>query len=511
MTTAASRVLTIGLELGDGQLIHQWARAGGLPVIAGLMERGRWSWLETSAERLHISAWPSIYTGATPGEHGVYFTFQPEPGLQGYRRFHPGLYGKPTFWRLLDQQGRRCIVFDPPYSHPEEGFGGHYVYDWGSWAHYLQPGSIPPDLLKRLNRSCGCYPLGLEANDLGFDRLDPADLAPRLVKSVAAKAEATCWLMQQQPAWQMLFTVFGETHVAGHYLWSDQLSGDPERDRNTPMFEVYASLDRAIGRVCEAAGNDITVMIVSGDRVGPNHAGWHLLPEILERLGHAAGPAREEAPQPAAPRRFDPVKALRDLLPKEFRKNLARKLPTRLRDKLAQRVDTADIDWSRTRAYCLPTDLEGYIRVNLKGREPQGVVEPGAEYEALLDDLTVALGELRDPQTGGRLVAEVVRTDREFPGARRQYLPDLVVKWEAGRPIHTATSARVGTVSGSSPDTRPGTHRGPGFLLAAGPRLPPGQSEGNGHILDLAPTVLAMLGIDKPPHMPGRVLEEFLP
>ena len=82
------------------------------------------------------------------------------------------------------------------------------------------------------------------------------------------------------------------------------------------------------------------------------------------------------------------MKALRDLLPKDFRKSLARKLPTKLRDKLAQRVDTADIDWTRTRAFWLPTDLEGCIRVNLKGREPQGTVEPGAEFERVLDELT---------------------------------------------------------------------------------------------------------------------------
>ncbi len=211
----------------------------------------------------------------------MYFTFQPARGLQGYQRFHPDMYGTPTFWNVLDREGRRCVVFDPPYSHPEKGFGGSYVHDWGSWAHYLQPGSVPPDLLKKLNRSCGCYPLGLEANDIGLAPLDPVDLEPRLVKSVAAKAQATCWLMRQQPSWQMLFTVFGETHVAGHYLWSESLREDPEQVKVSPMYSVYSALDRAIGKMCEAAGPDVTVMILSGDRVGTNHAGWHLLPGIL--------------------------------------------------------------------------------------------------------------------------------------------------------------------------------------------------------------------------------------
>lgn len=512
MGRAVPRVLVIGLELGDGHLIDHWVKAGRLPALGALLRRGRWSWLETTADRLHISAWPSIYTGTPPGEHGVYFTFQPAPGAQGYRRFHTGLYGKPTFWALLGRAGRQCSVLDPPYSHPEEGFGGNYVYDWGTWAHYLQPGSVPKHLLARLNAECGPYPLGLEANDLGFVSLDTTDLAKRLVQSTRAKADATCWLMQRSP-WQMLFTVFGETHVAGHYCWSEHVTTDGGGADGSLLFSVYAEIDRAIGRICEAAGPDAMVMIVSGDGVGPNFAGWHLLPGILARLGYLAVPERNgpDAGAAAGARKRDPIKALRDLLPKDFRKGLARKLPTRWRDKLAQRVDTADIDWARTRAFCLPTDLEGCIRVNLKGREPLGIVEPGAEYEAVLDDLSAALIDLEDPTTGASPIREVIRTDREFAGERRAYLPDLVVRWAAERPITAARSARVGTVTEASPDPRAGTHRGPGFLLASGPNLAAGARDGPADILDFAPTVLALLGVEPPRYMAGRVLNDFLP
>lgn len=507
---AAGKVVIIGLELGDGELVSAWAKSGRLPLTGRLIDSGCWGWLETSADLLHISAWPSIYTGTAPGEHGVYFTFQPAPGLQGYQRFHTGLYGRPTFWHLLDRAGQRCAVFDPPYSHPEEGFGGTFVYDWGSWAHYLRPGSVPSALLKDLERSCGSYPLGLEANDLGFAPLDPADMERRLVAAVHAKANATCWLMKRSP-WDVLFTVFGETHASGHYCWSAEVaSGDGAR--LPPMLSVYQALDHAIEQIQRAAGEHTALIVVSGDRVGPNHAGWHLLPDMLVRLGYLANSSERDgaAEAPAASRRFDPVKALRDLLPKDFRKSLARRLPTALRDKLAQRVDTADIDWSRTRAYCLPTDLEGYIRVNLEGREPQGIVAPGAEYERVLDDLSAALTETRDVTSGRPIVREVVRTDRAFPGDRRAYLPDLIIRWDSSSPITGAVSARVGTVSKPSPDPRPGTHRGPGFVLACGPGIARGQILRAGHILDFAPTVLTRMGVEVPGYMRGRVWPELL-
>src|SRR5690606_2248297 len=175
----------------------------------------------------------------------------------------------------------------------------------------------------------------------------------------------------------MFFAVFGETHPAAHYCWPEN---SVEGHSAPHLRRIYESLDRAVGTVLASVDEKATVFIVSGDGVGQNHAGWHLLPDVLEKLGYlvkAGQPDRDDQDASSSPqRKGDVVKAVRDLLPKDFRKSLARRLPRALRDRLARRVDTADIDWYRTRAFCLPTDLEGYVRLNVKGREPQGVVEP---------------------------------------------------------------------------------------------------------------------------------------
>ena len=251
---------------------------------------------------------------------------------------------------------------------------------------------------------------------------------------------------------------------------------------------------------------------VSGDAVGPNHAGWHLLPEALARLGYFAS-AETSAHGDAEGQvkgRFDPVRALRDLLSKDLRKNLAGMLPTSLRDKLAQRVDTGNFDWSRTRAYCLPSDLEGCIRINLKGREPEGTVEPGAAYEAACRELKAALEELTDPNTGKPAVREVLMVDQTFPGPRRDHLPDLVVLWDAAVPITALASSRIGTVTGESPDPRPGTHTGPGFVAMRGPGIPSGHTLHSADILDLAPSIMERLGVEPPGYMTGRRWSEAI-
>jgi predicted AlkP superfamily phosphohydrolase/phosphomutase len=196
------------------------------------------------------------------------------------------------------------------------------------------------------------------------------------------------------------------------------------------------------------------------------------------------------------------VKLLRDLLPKDLRKAIARKLlPDALRHRLAQRVDTAAVDWGRTRAYCLPTDLEGHIRVNLRGREPEGSVAPGQEYRRVCNALAAELEQLVLPESGRRAVRAVVRTDDLYPGPRRDYLPDLIVLWTSGVPFTAVSSPAVGTVSGVSPDGRSGTHVPPGYLIRSGFGAHPAGSVG--HICEIAPELLRRYGVAVPDYM-GR-------
>ena len=488
--TRPSRVLVIGLDVGDGRLLRSLADDGELPVLAGLMGRGVWQWLATPAEILHVSAWPSIYTGAPPGEHGVYFTFQSSPGIQGWRMFHGDLYGRATFWHLLSEAGVRCTVFDAPYVHPEEPSRATQIFDWGTWARHWRTSSHPPALLRRLQRACGRYPLGLEALDIGL--VHSGEMRRRLVGSVAAKATATTWLMERE-AWDLFFVTFGETHAAAHYC--SRPAGDAARPED--LVAVYRAIDQAIGEIVEQAGEDTTVHVISGDGVGVNHGGWHLLPDVLRLLGYLVEPAPEEGSESR-----DVVRRLRDKLPKDLRKQIARKLPGWLRHRLAMRVDTGAIEWSSTRAYCLPTDLEGYIRINLVGREPQGIVEPGEAYDAVCAELTDRLLELTDPATGGRVVRRVVRVDEVFPGSRADQLPDLVVLWEAelGQ-LQAVSGPGIGTVEGAPLDARPGTHEPPGFLLTVEPGGASGETTDQGHVQDLAPSLLSHFGVATPSYM----------
>ncbi|MFH1681181.1 MAG: hypothetical protein ABIH26_11120, partial [Candidatus Eisenbacteria bacterium] len=430
---------------------------------------------------------------------------QPVPGLQGYRRFHKGLYGRPTLWKLLAGAGKRCTVFDATYTHPEEGFSGVQVFDWGTWARYWKPMSTPPGMLRRLERECGAYPLGLEALQVGLAPLDPDEIGKRLVEAAAAKTDAILWMMDQEP-WDLLLALYCETHPAAHYCWPPGAAGNGGETGGEfrHLRALYEEIDCGIGRILERAGRDATVFVISGEGVGPNRAGWHLLPEVLRRLGFfAAPPPPEQGAGGGAPKK-GVVGRLKNLVRPETRKAIAGRLPHGLRDAINRRLDSAGVDWSRTRAFCLPTDLEGCIRLNLKDREPKGMVAPGAEAERVSRELADALLELSNPRTGRPAVREVVLTDSLFPGERRPYLPDLIVVWSDEAEITELHSPRIGTVGAPSPDGRTGTHTPPGFAVTRGLSVARGETREGGSVFDLVPTVLGEFGVPPPPGLDGK-------
>jgi predicted AlkP superfamily phosphohydrolase/phosphomutase len=500
----SGRVVVIGLDMGDGALIQHWASVGVLPNFRRLLSEGSWYELESPAQVLHTSTWPSFATGTLPGRHGVYYPFQPKPGHQQAQHVAADQYGAPSFWSLADRLGKRCLVYDVPETFPEAGFKGRAIFEWGTWAWYGTRAAQPQQLLADIKERFGDYPLGLEAMRLGLGRPSRAMLQQKLPASVVHKGDSLQWLMQQGE-WDLVVAAFCETHPAAHYLWPEGARDavSTEADRFRPMHSVYAAVDRAIGALYAALPPDTTLLIASGDGVRVNNAGWHLLPAVLEKLEYLNGGGDEAGKGRAKPRSL--IGMVKSLVPPRVRRLIADSLPWKLRNRLGAHLE-AQVDWAHTRAFPLPTDLEGCIRINLKGREPQGIVAPGAEYKALCEDLRTRLSGLVNPATGKPAASKVWIRDEVFPGQRRDQLPDVVVSWNDEAPIAALAIPGGGQVQGPSPDPRTGTHSGSGFLLAVGPGIPAGRSS-RAKLVQVAATVLRRLGLEEDFKLDGVPLD----
>jgi predicted AlkP superfamily phosphohydrolase/phosphomutase len=505
MTTNSfsGRVLVLGLDMGDGSLIRHWSQSGHLPHFAALRLAGAWLELDSTAQVLHTSTWPTFATGTMPGRHGVYYPYQPKPGYQLARHIEPTAYGVESIWSRANAHGRRAIVYDVPETFPEAEFRGEAVFDWGTWAWYGKPCAQPPELLTRMKSRFGAYPLGLEAKRLAF-RV-PDRMEERLVRAVAYKAATAGWLLGQSD-WDLAVIGLCETHPAGHYLWpaGAQTVGTADDILFEPLLRVYRAIDEAVGALSASLPSDVTLVVLSGDGVRPNRSGWHLLPRVLERLGVTTSHG-----QPAAAGTVSESGGglIRRLIPEPARRLVSACLPWRFRDRLGVWLETRRIDWSRTRAFTLPTDLEGCIRVNLKGREPLGIVEPGTQYREVCEEIRAMLEALENPATGGPAVRRVWIRNEVFPGPCQENLPDLIVTWNDEAPLNGVVSSRTGLIEGVNSDPRPGTHSTAGFALAVGPAVRP-RTESRAHLADIPASVLALLGIEAA-SLDGRPLGEL--
>ena len=493
ITSSDKRVAVIGFDMGDGRLIREWATNGHLPNFASLIAAGTWLDLETTAGILHTSTWPSFATGERPGKHGVYYPYQPSPGHQEAQLIQPDQYGSPTFWSRADKQGVASIIYDVPETFPELPFAGKAIFELGTWAWYGTRKSQPANLLSEIERRFGRHPLKMEAKKLGLRFPNPRTLERRLIKSIAHKRASFEWLLAQSK-WDLAVTVFGETHPAGHYLWPESVGANPDVNDAcfAPIRRIYMAIDEALGQIRESLPKDTTLLLVSGDGVTTNNCGWHLVPDVLTQLGYSAAP--EQGSGDSKPKTLS-IAGIKNMLPNRVVRMIADNLPWWLRDKIGASMNSAQIDWARTRAFALPTDLEGCIRINLKGREPRGIVEPGEEYEALCRDIADEMRKLINPETGEHAVRDVWKVSDYFEGPCSDHLPDITITWNNDSRINALTSDAVGTVSGESPDPRTGTHSARGFAIACGGDFPAGDTA-EGCLIDVAPTVLAILGRD---------------
>jgi len=206
------------------------------------------------------------------------------------------------------------------------------------------------------------------------------------------------------------------------------------------------------------------------------------------------------------------------MVPIRVRNEIKARLPESAQDTLSRFWRSNDKnDWSRTPAFCLMGDLQALVHINLRGRERDGIVEPGQEYEQLLTEISEGIVSFVDGDTGEPIVKRLARGNQLYPEAHhRKVQPDLIVDWaETPSRLHrTLTSPRYGTIPWPKPgqplDGRSGHHVPDGWLLAVGEHIDAGLSLQRLHSHDLNATIHALLGVPQPEGMRGQVLPELV-
>jgi len=211
------------------------------------------------------------------------------------------------------------------------------------------------------------------------------------------------------------------------------------------------------------------------------------------------------------------------LLPAKVKRALYR-FSRRQLGSIETRVRYGMIDWSGTQAYFEENPYHPVLWVNLKGRQPGGIVERGDEYEALRDRLIEELHSWRHPETGEPIVEKAYRREEIYSGPEVSDAADIIPKWGLHRGYSygfkvSSKSPRLAWIEQVDPrkpanlqffTAKSGHHRDDGILAAAGPGIRPGPVSQKARIIDLAPTILCLQGVAAPDDMDGRVLEDLI-
>lgn len=490
-----TRVLFLALDAADKDLIVPWAREGILPTFRSLLDTGAWAETRNPIGFYVGAVWPSFWTGLPVDEHGRYCFTQLRPGTYDHFDVTPSDTRGEPFWDSLSAEGRRCAILDVPKTLPSAALNGIQLVDWGTHDPELDFRTSPETLAAEVEKRFGLHPIDTCDQFMQRGPTEYASLRDMLVEGVRRKAELYEHFLRRGD-WDLFLAVFAESHCVGHHCWHIHDGKHPRHDASLaravgdPMRDVYVAMDAALGRLLALAGPETAVFVFASHGMGPHYDGTFLLGRMLRELLEI--PVAPKGKRAVA--RF--LESIWYRIPQPLRPGLS---ALRGRTKEALGVAASAPELSDRLCFATPNnDVYGGIRVNVVGREPQGRIRPGAEFDAFCDALEKDLLAFVNLDTGRPLVRRVLRTADLYKGERAPDLPDLIVEWNRDAPISRIASPKTGMIEGVFPGRRTGDHRPEGLLFARGPGIAPGRLADPVDVTQLAPTLAARLGVRLP-------------
>jgi predicted AlkP superfamily phosphohydrolase/phosphomutase len=539
------RVVAIGIDSVDPQLLERYMASGVLERIGRLRQRGAISVLSNRAhfaggiapQSITEGLWVEFQTGVRSNKSGYWTSVRYDP--ESYEVRSDPVYGGydyrefPPFYALGEEF--RIATLDVPVAALCDGVHGAQILGWGGHYPFVVPGSRPEGLLAEISAKYGSNEILYRDSGVFWNREYLEWLERASIDSARARGRLCLDLMNRKP-WDLFLAVFSESHGAIHDLWFGGHTEHPVhaawQGAHDPLASVFRAIDEAVGAIEDNVPEDCYFVLFSVNGCAPNVADvatFFLLPELLYRfnfpgrIGFAAGNS-DSPPSPPLLRgrhRSWYGEIWRHMhVQGRLRQRLNKLLPPWLLPppssdlRFPYFMDRTGAEcgwmpaqwyrpaWPRMRAFALPAFADGHVRINLQGREPAGVVRED-EYEAECNRIAEFLLRVKNARTGSPFVREVFRT-RRAPRDDDSSSPsaDLVAIFDEA-PVDVVDSPDVGRI-GPVPFYRTGGHSARGFAMATGPGIRSGHRLAESEAVDLGPTILDMLGAAVPDRFDGR-------
>ena len=490
-------LVIFALDGGDAGFIERWTREGYLPTIASITERGCRGRIVGPELMSTQGAWLSVFSGVSRREHGYYFNRQLVPGTYMLKSITSRDVDAKPFWSQLQGGSKKVALIDALETEPLPNLPGLQLANWAVQQQYnnspLLPSAEPASLLNEIDRLVGS-PLYMDVFKPGSTFRDDVDAYRLLLKRIEAKG-TLCRRLLAHEGFDLTIISFVEAHTAAHRLWDYRPGGtrhaeavSKDCDLHTAIRDVYQAIDGELGLLLKQLPEELNVFVISLFGMKDLYPTSGLIEAFCRRLGY-------QVPVQGAVRSPNALTWLRRMIKPDMRAHLSRLLPQTVRKWLEADRFQAETNWAKTKAFSIPALNTSFVRVNLRGREPQGIVEPGSEYEGLLSQIEADLKELVDVRSGEPAIERVIRTTDAFGCGPHLLLPDLAVEWKSTPYfMDRVKHPRAELVQAKPYYNRSSYHTMAGFMAAAGPSVLADADIGEVSPLDFAPAFLSLLG-----------------
>ncbi len=518
--TDKRRILCIGLDGATWHILRPRMAQGELPNLKRLCEAGATGGLESILPPETPAAWPSFMTGKNPGKHGVFDFLVYNPETRTERPVNSTLREGRTIWDYLTAADQTSLVLNVPTTYPVTPLNGAMISDF-----LTPPGATdytyPPELREELEAEYGKYPHFFESMQfvVSHSKGNAERYLEELERMDRIKFEVCGKLMDRYTPDFTMLHIWGTDrlqHELWHWMDETHPAHEPHRARQfgARITAYYQMIDAWVGKLAERVGEQGITFVISDHGFGPTHYfidlnSWLLREGFIVLEDTWAVRLKRWLFE----RGVTPHNALRLAHPfLRFLMLVKAPAPSSTLNKssgalaLPGMLSLDDVDWSRTRAYA-PFGWSG-IYINTEGIRPRGSVPPSA-YEAVRDELVEKLRTLRNPHNGTLVGGPVHIKADMYAGPYTDYGPDVMplpleqhympvcfFGFASNEPVYRNT-------------TLYGNHEMEGVLIAAGAGVRPGTVEG-ARLIDMAPTILHLLGRPVPDDMDGQVIEGLI-
>jgi predicted AlkP superfamily phosphohydrolase/phosphomutase len=439
------RVVFIGLDGTPYTFMRRLIDEGRLPNAARLEQKGSLLRMDSMWPWVSSVAWSSMMTGVNPGKHNIYGFVDRDPAT--YKQFIPTSRNMKarTLWEVLGDAGKRVIVVNVPVTYPPRQVNG-----------ILVGGFLSPSLDKAV------YPAsyGQTLKSLGYivdadpwKARESKDLALQEVNAALDARIRSLFHLFDQEEWDYLHVHVMETDRLHHFLWQQMADGHPTY---APAFyDVYKRIDDMLGQLDARLDESITLMWMA------DHGFCTIKKEVyVNRWLMDRGWLKLQNVPP------DRKKGLNEIDPSSV-------------------------------AYSLDP---GRVVIRLTGREKDGCVAPGAEYEAIRDEIATAALELRDPGSGEPIFQAAFKREELYHGPYFEQAADLILAPHDGYDPKGSLYKETLTYKG---DELVGMHTFDDAMLYVGGRTIP---QTRFSVLNVMPTILDVMDVPHPPGLDGNSL-----